>query len=98
MGQLDQFAKRTFADETVPVTAGGAVWQVPPEIGFSHIQGDGVLVVCRPDLLALLPPPWSQAATLEEVFLEVKMCRDHLDMIAFDRAVLRRQARQVQRV
>jgi hypothetical protein len=97
MGQLDQFAKRTFADETEPVTGGGVTWQIPPEIGFSHIQGDGVLVVRRRDTLAGLPAPWSEAAAQDEVLLESKMGGDHLDEIAFERAALRRQARQVQR-
>lgn len=96
MGQPDQFAKRSFAEDTGPLTAGGATWDIPAESGLSHVQGDGLLVVRRPGRLAVLPPPWSEASTLVQVLVELKMCRDRLDVIAFERAALRRQVRQVE--
>ena len=33
VGQLDQFAKDTFAEETPVLTQGAVIWQLPPEIG-----------------------------------------------------------------
>ncbi|MCC6553317.1 MAG: hypothetical protein IT372_09900 [Polyangiaceae bacterium] len=96
MGQLDQFAKRCFADDTAPLTGGGATWDIPPEIGLTHVQGDGLILVQQPGLLSGLPAPWSEAARVAEILVEVKMCRDRFDVIAYERAVLRRQARQVQ--
>lgn len=97
MGQPDQFAKRTFAEETAFVTRGAVAWQDPPEIGLIKIQGDGLLCVVRPDDLAGLAPPWPEARAHEEVLIELKMPGDHLDVCAVQRALLRRQARQVQR-
>src|SRR6185369_9638947 len=45
-----------------------------------------------------LPAPWSEAQPYEEVMLEQKLAGDHWDAIAVERGLLRRQARQVQRV
>lgn len=98
MGQAEQFAKRMFAKETALITGGGATWQDPPEIGLTKVQGDGLLVVQRPELLAPLAAPWPEARSHDEVMVELKMPGDHLDVRAVERALLRRQARQVQRV
>lgn len=98
MGQPDQFAKRTFAEETERITGGALTWQDPPEIRLEKVQSDGLLLVRRPDLLTRLPAPWREAQTFDEVMVELKLAGDHLDMIAVERALLRRQARQVQRV
>jgi hypothetical protein len=98
MGQLDQFAKDTFAVEAASVTRGGVSWQLPPELGMSEVRLDGLLRVHDPSLLTKLAAPWSlvdQAA--DEIALEVKMQGDHSDLLSFDRASLRRLARQVQR-
>jgi hypothetical protein len=97
MGHLDQFAKETFALETAAVTHGAATWQLPPELNMSEVRLDGLLLVTTPAVLAALPPPWSTIKEAGELILEIKMPGDHLDMIALDRAVLRRYARQVQR-
>jgi len=98
MGQPDQFAKRTFAEETERVTGGAVAWQDPPEMGLSHVQADGMLIVRRRELLAGLAAPWPDAGAHDEALLELKMAGDHLDVPAVERALLRRQARQVQRV
>ena len=45
MGQLDQFAKTIFAEETAAVTGGGAVWVLPGEIGLTAVLLDGLLRV-----------------------------------------------------
>jgi len=97
MGQLDQFAKDTFALEAASVTHGGVSWQLPPELGMSEVRLDGLLRVHDPSLLTTLAPPWSLVEQADEVALEVKMQGDHSDLLSFDRASLRRLARQVQR-
>jgi len=98
VGQPELFAKRTFAEETELVTRGAVCWQDAPEIGLTKVQGDGLLLVRRPDDLADLPRPWCLARTHDELLVELKMPGDHLDVRALQRALLRRQARQVQRV
>jgi hypothetical protein len=97
VGQLDQFAKDTFALETASVTHGAAAWQLPPELNMSEVRLDGLLLVHAPAQLAELAPPWSTLREAGELVLEIKMPGDHLDMRAIDRAHLRRYARQVQR-
>jgi hypothetical protein len=97
VGQLDQFAKETFALETAAVTHGAAAWQIPPELNMSEVRLDGLLVVQAPALLATLAAPWSSIGQPGELVMEIKMPGDHLDMIAVHRAELRRLARQVQR-
>jgi len=98
VGQLDQFAKQTFAEETEAVTHGAVAWQPPAEIGLSDVRLDGLLSVRDPAGLQDLPSPWRDTGKSDEIVLEVKMPGDHLDAAALERALLRRQARQVQRV
>jgi hypothetical protein len=48
--------------------------------------------------LVTLPAPWSEVGEgADEVVLEFKLAGDHVDMVAVQRTLLRRQARQVQR-
>ena len=98
MGQADLFAKRTFAEETERVTGGAVAWQDPPEVRLEKVQNDGFLVVRTPHLLAPLAAPWPEARAHEEVMVELKMPGDHVDRIEVELALLRRQARQVQRL
>ena len=98
MGMPDLFAKRTFAEETERVTEGAIAWLNPPEIGLESVQGDGLLVVRRPEQLTRLRAPWSEARLFSEILVEVKMSGDHCDVPAVERTQLRRQARRVQRV
>ena len=98
MGHPEQFAQRTFAEETERITSGAAGWQDPPEIRLEKVQSDGFLVIRRPWLLERLTQPWPQAGSHEEVMLELKLVGNHLDRKAIERALLRRQARQLQRL
>jgi hypothetical protein len=98
VGHPEQLAKRTFAAEANAATRGALVWQDPPEIGLVKVQGDGYLRVVSREPLAALPWPWPEAEAHDEVLLEIKMAGDHLDEGGVERALLRRQARQVQRV
>ncbi|EYF02369.1 hypothetical protein [Chondromyces apiculatus] len=98
MGRAEQFAKQTFAKETERLTHGGAAWQDPPETRLGPLQADGLLVVRHAEALTHLPQPWPAALASDETLVELKMARDHLDAVAVERALLRRQARQVQRV
>jgi hypothetical protein len=98
MGRLEQFAQRTFADETKQITGAGAGWEDPPEIRLEKVQADGLLVIHRPEQLEHLPQPWPEARFDAEVMIELKLAGNHLDRSAVERALLRRQARQVQRV
>ncbi len=95
MGDLDQFAKQTFAEETSLVTDGAITWELPPELGLSDVRIDGLLLVHTDGSLAVLPSPWSEARTHAEIVVELKMQGDHLDSVTLQRALLRRQARQV---
>jgi hypothetical protein len=98
MGHLELFAQRTFAEETERITGGAAGWQDPPEIRLEKVQSDGFLVIRRPHLLEHLAAPWPAAQPHGEVMLELKLAGNHLDRKAVERALLRRQARQVQRL
>src|SRR3954462_14619739 len=98
MGHPEQFAQRTFAEETERITGGAAGWQDPPEIRLEKVQSDGYLVIRRPHSLEHLTPPWPEAQPHAEVMLELKLAGNHLDRKAVERALLRRQARQVQRL
>jgi hypothetical protein len=53
--------------------------------------------ILDPALLLTLAPPWSHIGQTDELVLEVKMVGEHMDVPSFDRASLRRLARQVQR-
>jgi hypothetical protein len=99
VGRLDQFAKEMFAQEVPSVTHGAATWQLPAELNMSEVRLDGLLVVHDPAPLVSMAAPWSTLGQAGEpvIVVEVKMQGDHLDMIAVDRAVLRRQALQVNR-
>src|SRR6185295_9071756 len=98
MGRPDEFAKWTFAEETARITGGAALWQDPPEIRLGKVQSDGLLLIRCPEFLKQLCAPWFEAWDHEEVMLELKLAGDHTDREAVERALLRRQARQVQRV
>lgn len=98
MGRLDQYAKEIFAEETPAITRGGAVWQPPAEISLTEVRLDGCLLVRDRTRLLGLPAPWSEARRHDEIVVDVKMQGDHLDMYALERGLLRRQARQVQRM
>jgi hypothetical protein len=98
VGHLDQLAKQTFAEETETVTHGAVLWQAAAEIGLSEVRGDGLLLVRDPNRLVSLAWPWPDAREHSEILVEIKMPGDHLDTRTLERALLRRQARQVQRV
>jgi hypothetical protein len=98
MGHLEQFAQRTFAEETERITGGAAGWQDPPEVRLEKVQPDGILAIHRSHLLEQLVAPWPLAQPHSEVMIELKLAGNHLDREAVERALLRRQARQVQRV
>src|ERR1700760_737966 len=98
MGQLDQFAKQMFAEETEGVTHGAMVFQGPLELNMSEVRLDGLLAVREPSRLAELSAPWCEAREHDEIVMELKMAGDHLDRPMLERGLLRRQARQVQRV
>jgi len=59
---------------------------------------DGLFVVKDPARLVSLAWPWPAAQGHDEIVHEQKMPGDHLDDRAQERAMLRRQARQVQRM
>ena len=98
MGHPEQFAQRTFAEETERVTGGAAGWQDPPEIRLEKVQSDGFLVVRQPELLQRLPAPWPEAQLHAEVMIELKLAGNHLDRKEVVRAQLRRLARELQRL
>jgi hypothetical protein len=98
MGYQELFAQQTFAEETETITHGAAVWQDPPEIRLEKVQADGFLVIRRTHPLELLSAPWPFAQPHDEVMLELKLVGNHLDRKAIERALLRRQARQLQRL
>ncbi len=93
-----QFAKDTFAYDVAPAMHGALAWQDPPETRLLKVQADGMLLVRRPDLLPQLEPPWSAMEGHDETLLEVKMAGDHTGPKAVERILLRRQARQVERM
>jgi hypothetical protein len=51
-----------------------------------------------PQSLGHLPAPWPEAQSHREVMFELKLAGNHLDRPAIERALLRRQLRQVQRL
>ncbi len=96
MGHRDQFAKTIFDEETEAATAGALAWEMGPEIGLHEIRADGLLHVRAQESLATLSAPWCFARE-DEVLLEMKMQGDHIGPHRFYRALLRRQARELQR-
>lgn len=97
MGQLDQFAKATFAIDTPQITGGALVWEGPKEVGLTEVRLDGLLSVRAPDRVRSLPAPWCDAARHADVVVEIKMPGDHLHPLAIRRAELRRAAWHVRR-
>ncbi|HEU4405876.1 MAG TPA: hypothetical protein VFS43_11470 [Polyangiaceae bacterium] len=98
MGQPEQFAKQLFEEETAALTGGAFAWQGPVELGLSEVRLDGLLRLLAPERLAALAAPWSLADVSGEVVLELKLPGDHLDRVAVERALLRRQAYEVRRL
>ena len=98
MGQPDQFAKRTFEEETATLTHGVVTWKDPPETSLTHIQGDGRFLVQRTRRLLHLDPPWRYVRGHDEIGLEIVMAGNHTGLLDIERILLRRQARQVERV
>jgi hypothetical protein len=98
MGRPEQFAQRTFAEETERVTRGAARWQDPPEIRLEKVQSDGFVVIRQPHLLQHLPAPWPEAQAHAEVMIELKLAGNHLDRKEVTRAEIRRLARELQRI
>ena len=92
------FAQRTFADETDRITSGAAGWQEPAEMRLETVTSDGFLVVHEPHRLVQLASPWPLAKAHGEVMIELKLPGNHLDRIAVEKALLRRKARQLERV
>lgn len=74
------------------------MWRPPAEISLTDVRLDGCILVRDPARLLGLPAPWSIADEHDEIVVDVKMQGDHLDMYALERGLLRRQARQVQRM
>src|SRR5262249_22362346 len=98
MGQPDSFVKRTFEEETAQLTHGVVTWKDPPETRLTHIQGDGRLLVRRTRRMSHLNPPWRYVRGHDEIQLEAIMAGNHTGLVAIERILLRRQARQVERV
>lgn len=73
-------------------------WQAAPEMNLEVVRGGDFLVIRRPELLEHLAAPWPETQQDDEVMLELKLAGNHLDRAAVDRALLRRQGRQVQRL
>ncbi len=74
VGQLDQFAKDTFARETASVTHGAAAWQLAPELNMSEVRLDGLLLVHAPALLAPLAPPQPRSPIAKRFLLARHAC------------------------
>lgn len=98
MGKPDLFAKRTFASTTESITGGAVSWEDAPEIGLERVQSDGILVIHDPKPLRELAAPWNLITDVDEILMELKMQGDHVDRLAIGRTLLRRQAREVQRL
>jgi hypothetical protein len=62
------------------------------------MQTDGFLVIRQSHLLQHLAAPWPEAQPHGEVMIELKLAGNHLDRKAVARTLLRRQAREVQRL
>jgi hypothetical protein len=95
VGALDQFIKEIFEDETSLATKDGLRFEVPPETKTTELHADGMLYVLNAERVLGLPSPWCLMTTAQLV-LEFKMQGDKLDRYHYERAILRRQAAQVE--
>jgi hypothetical protein len=95
VGALDQFIKEIFEDETSLATKDGLRFEVPPETKTTELHADGMLYVLNAELVKGLPAPWCLMTT-SQLVLEFKMQGDKLDRYHYERAILRRQAAQVE--
>ncbi len=96
MGKLDQHAKLIFSEETGSITHQSCSFIIPPETPLHEVRADGRLLVGDKAALAHLAAPWCLADE-DEIVIELKLKGDKLDRRRFDRALLRRQAREVER-
>ncbi|WP_234022682.1 hypothetical protein [Sorangium cellulosum] len=62
------------------------------------MQADGYLRVLRPEGLASLAAPWPEARDHKEVLVDLNVAGKHVGVVELKRALLRRQAREVERV
>ena len=97
MGALDQFIKDVFEEETSLATQDGVRFEVPPESKTTEVHADGMLYLVNPERVKALPTPWS-LMTSAQLVLEFKMQGDKFDRYQYERALLRRQAAQVEYV
>lgn len=95
MGALDQFIKEVFEEETSLATKDGFRFEVPPETKTTELHADGMLYVLNAELVKGLPSPWC-LMTKDQLVLEFKMQGDKFDRYQYERALLRRQAAQVE--
>lgn len=95
MGALDQFIKEVFEEETPLATQEGVRFEVPPETRTTEIHADGMLYLVNAEKVKALPLPW-RLIKVEQLVLEFKMQGDKLDRYQYERALLRRQAAQVE--
>jgi hypothetical protein len=95
VGAPDLLAKHVFSEE-LPSLFGDAVSFHPGfDLGLAELRLDGVLVVPPAfRVSSSLPPPWNRLQP-SYIVLEVKMPGDHLDLVALERALLRRQGLRV---
>jgi hypothetical protein len=94
VGELDQFIKKTFEDETPLATQQSARFEVPKETPTTEVHADGLLYLLNEAKVRSLPLPWCLMKSSPLVF-EFKMQGDKLDLYHYERALLRRQAAQV---
>jgi hypothetical protein len=95
LGALDQFIKEVFKEETSLATKDGVRFEVPPETKTTELHADGMLYLLSAEKVANLPLPWSLMKA-PQLVLEFKMQGDKLDRYQYERALLRRQAAQVE--
>lgn len=96
MGRPDQLLKYMLELEAPQATHDAVIFRVAPEIPTTELTPDGLLLTNTPDSLASLPAPW--CLLRHEAVVDGKMPGDHLDPLAVERCLWRRQARQVQRL
>jgi hypothetical protein len=96
MGRPDQLLKYMLEVEAPQVTAQAATFRRAPEIATTELTPDGLLSTETPERLPGLPAPWP--LLVREAVVDGKMPGDHLDPLAFERCLWRREARQVQRL